>query len=195
MTQQINLYARKVGQKRGAAVGTLLFAVVLAVALVGYWMMLRTETSALQARVAQASAQLATEKAALKTMKDALATRTDPARLAAELAALRTRATEAQEIMSQLQRGDLGTMDGFTGHLVALARIGQPGIWLTNFKIVNSGKAVELQGRSLQAESVLRYAGEVNQRFAGYGASLNALELTPVARAANAEPTISFKLF
>jgi len=195
MTQQINLYARKVEQKRGPALASLAFVVIVAAALTGYWQMLRNETAALRTRIAAASSQLETEKASLKVMKDALAKRTDPARLAAELAALRTRALGAQQIMSQFQRGDLGTMDGFSGHLVALARIGEPGVWLTSFKILNSGKAVQIEGRSLEAQAVLRYAGEVNQRFAGYGASLNSVELTPMMSAATAVPAVSFKLF
>jgi Tfp pilus assembly protein PilN len=196
MTQQINLYVAKVRERKGPALVSLALDGVVAVLLIAYWTYLRGETNKLQARIVQANAQLNTEKAALKSMKDALATRTDPAKLAAELNALRARATEAEEIMAQLKRGDLGTMDGFSGQLVELARAGEPGVWVTNFRITNAGKGVEIQGRSLDSQSVLRYAGEVNQRFAGYGAKLSALEMTPVETTNQAAAqAVQFKLF
>ena len=202
MTQQINLYARKVEQRRGPLVISFLIVLAVAGLMIGYWTMIRSQTTALQARVAQAKAQLATEQAAVQAMKLELAKRTDPAKIAAEIKSLQARATEAQELMGRLQRGELGTMDGFSRQLVALARIGEPGVWLTEFRIVNSGKGVELQGRSLEAESVLRYAGQVNKSFEAYGASVKGLELTPIAQAqasapasASGNPAVSFKLF
>jgi Tfp pilus assembly protein PilN len=197
MTQQINLYARKVEQRRGPIVISFLLVLAVAGLLIAYWMSIRSETTRLQARVAQAKTQLEAQKGAVAAMKAELAKRTDPAKIAAEIGALRARAGVAQEIIGQLQRGELGTMDGFTGQLTSLARIGEPGVWLTELKIVNSGKGVEIQGRSLEAESVLRYAGQVNQRFAQYGASVNALELAPIAQgpAPTAATAVSFRLF
>jgi hypothetical protein len=196
MTQQINLYARKVTQKRGPLFASLTLVVVVAALLIAYWTMLHKETTVLQGRVAQANAQLKAESGAVQLMKTELAKRTDPAKIAAEIDALRAHATESQQLIGQLQRGELGTMDGFTPQLVALARIGEPGVWLTGLKIVNSGKGVEIQGRSLEPESVLKYAGQVNDRFAAYGASVNALELTPIAQSPQSAPSaVSFKLF
>jgi hypothetical protein len=196
MTQQINLYARKVEQKRGPLIMSLALVGLVVGLLMVYWMMVRNETSALQARVNQAKSQLAAEQQSVQLMKAELAKRTDPAKIAAEIAAIRARATEAEEIIGQLQRGEIGTMEGFNRQFVALARIGEPGVWLTGFKLVNSGKGVEIQGRSLQAESVLKYAGEVNQRFSEFGASVSAFELTPIAQGPSAAaPAVSFKLF
>ena len=193
MTQQINLYAPKVHEKRGPALAALGFAALVAILMLAYWLQLKSENERLQARVMQARAQLETEKAAVAQMRAELAKRTDPARLAAELNALRARAAEAQEIIGQLQSGNLGTMDGFTGQLTALARAGEPGIWVTNFKILTAGKGIEIQGRSLDSQAVLRYAGDVNQRFASYGATVTGLEMTPVGSAT--QTAIQFKLF
>ena len=193
MTQQINLYAPKVHEKRGPALAALGVAAVIAVLMLAYWQYLKGENDQLQVRVSKAKAQLETEKAAVAQMRAELAKRTDPARLAAELNALRARATEAQEIMAQLQSGNLGTMDGFTGQLTELARAGEPGIWVTNFKILTAGKGIEITGRSLDSQAILRYAGEVNQRFAGYGATVTAVEMTPIASAT--QSAVQFKLF
>src|SRR6185436_11796239 len=104
-TQQINLYAPKVHEKRVPALIALGIAALVAVVMLAYWQQLKSENDKLQARVAQAKAQLETEKAAIAQMRGELAKRTDPARLAAELNALRARATEAQEIIAQLQSG------------------------------------------------------------------------------------------
>lgn len=195
MTQQINLYAREVTQKRGPVLFGLAFLVIVGGLLVAYWQMLQAETARLESRLKQANSQLASEKAALQTMKEALAQRTDPVRLAAEITALRARATEAESIMGQYRRGELGSLEGYAGHLITLARIGEPGLWLTNVAITNAGKTVEVSGRSLEADAVLRYAGQLNRQFAGYGASVNSLELTPVSARDTSRTAVAFKLF
>ena len=195
MTQQINLFAREVEEKKGPALVGLLLAVVLAALLAFYWQALRTQSAVLEGRVAQVRKQIESEKAALAQMKQALATRTDPARLAAELAALKSRAAEAQEIMNQLQRGQLGSLAGYSNHLMTFARIGEPGVWLTGAKIANAGRTIEVQGRSLQSDSVLRYAGELNRQFAGLGTSVTLLEITPVTSDDKSRTAVAFKLF
>jgi hypothetical protein len=195
MTQQINLYAPAVEEKAGPLLMALAIAAVTTVLLLAFHQWVRGENEKLQLRAKQSAGQLATEKAAVKSMKDALATRTDPTRLAAELAALKTRAVEAQEIMSQLQTGKLGTLDGYGGYMLTLARIGEPGVWLTSLKISDAGKTLEVEGRSLQAEGVLRYAGELNRQVAPFGAALTSVEMTPgVSAADRALTAVSFKL-
>jgi hypothetical protein len=195
MTQQVNLYAPAVQEKAGPLWTALAIAAVTTALLLAFHQWIRDENDKLQVRVKQSAAQLATEKNAVKSMKDALATRTDPARLAAELAALKTRATEAQEIMSQLQSGKLGTLDGYGGYMLTLARVGEPGVWLTSLKISDAGKSLEVEGRSLQADGVLRYAGELNRQVAPFGATLTSVEMTPgVSAADRAVTAVSFKL-
>lgn len=194
MTQQINLYAREPEERRGPAVMTGLLLVAVLALLIGYWQLLRTQSTRMEAQVKQTRSQLTTEQGALKVMKDALATRTDPARLAAELAALKSRAKESQEIVDRLNRGELGSMAGFAGHFVALAKIGEPGLWLTGVRIANAGKVVEVDGASLQAEAVLRYATEVNRQVGGFGATVTSLEMTPITNDKQA-PAVAFKLF
>jgi len=195
MTQQVNLYAPAVQEKAGPLLTALAIAAIATALLIVFHQWIRGENDKLQVRVKQSAAQLATEKNAVKSMKDALATRTDPARLAAELAALKTRATEAQEIMSQLQTGKLGTLDGYGGYMLTLARVGEPGVWLTSLKISDAGKSLEVEGRSLQADGVLRYAGELNRQVAPFGATLTSVEMTPgVSAADRAVTAVSFKL-
>ena len=193
MTQQINLYAPKVLERRGPALTVLAVLGVIVATLLVYLVHLRSETEQLQARLAQAKTQLEGEKAAVAQMRAELAKRTDPARVTAEINAMRARATESQEIIAQLRSGNLGTMDGFTGHMTELARAGEPGLWITGFKILAAGRTIEIQGRSLDSQAVLRYAGHVNERFASYGASLSSLEVTPVS--AENQQAVQFKLF
>jgi Tfp pilus assembly protein PilN len=195
MTQQIKLFAREAEERKGPALVGLALAAVLAALLVAYWQMLSSQADLLEKRVAQLNQQVATEKAALDEMKKALAQRTDPARLASELAALKSRAAEAQEVMNQLRSGQLGTLEGYSNHLIKFARIGEPGVWLTGAKISNAGRAVEVQGRSLQSESVLKYAGELNRQFAPLGASVSLVEMTPVVSADKERAAVAFKLF
>lgn len=193
MTQQINLYARKVEENRRPLLLTIAGLVAFALLLGGYWHVLRTQNQQLDARVKQFTTQLETEKAAVKVMRDALAQRTDPARIAAEIAALKSRAAEAQDLVERVRKGELGTLDGFSGHFLGLAKIGEPGIWLTGVKIHESGKNVSIEGRSLEAESVLRYANEVNRQVVPFGATVSNVEMTPVTSPTKMN-AIAFKL-
>jgi Tfp pilus assembly protein PilN len=194
MTQQINLYTPEEEVRRGPVLFTLLAVVAAAALLLAYRQYLQGENAQLEKRVAQVKTELASQRSTLKTMKDSLAQRTDPARLAAELAAVKAGASAAQEFLLQLERGDLGSLEGYGTHLVTLARVGEPGVWLTSLKVTTAGKRVEVDGRSLQAESVLRYAGELNRHFATHGASLTAVEMTPVVSADQSASAIAFKL-
>jgi hypothetical protein len=193
MTHQINLYAREVEERRGPLLITAFGYLAFAALLLLYWHVLRTQTETLEARVKQTSRQLENERAAMKTMKDALAQRTDPARVAAELAALKSRAAEAQDLVDRVQKGELGTLDGFSGHLTALATIGEPGVWITGVRIQNAGRAIEVAGNSLRPEAVLRYATEVNKQITPLGASITALEMTPTVNKDKAT-AVAFKL-
>jgi hypothetical protein len=195
MTQQINLFVREPVERRAPAAMAAAFIVVVAIALIFYWQILRDRTIKMEAQAKQSQTQVATEKTALQTMKDSLKQRTDPARLAAELAALKSQAGEAQQIVDRIHRGELGTPDGFQSHLVALAHVAEQGVWLTNVKILNSGRNLELEGRSLQPESVLRYAEAVNKRVSDLGASVTAVEMTPIASKDNSATAIAFKLY
>ena len=75
-----------------------------------------------------------------------------------------------------------------------VARIGEPGVWITGLRIQNAGRMLAVEGRSLQAESILRYAGEVNRQFAAQGVRLSSVEMTPVQNADSAT-AVSFKLY
>jgi hypothetical protein len=195
MTQQINLYARAPEERKGPLVISVLIVAGFAGLLILYWSYLRAQGDATERRLAQARSQFASEKAVVDAMKAQLAARMDPKRLAAELAALKTRATESQEVIDRLRRGELGTLDGFGPQFVALARIGEQGIWLTGVRISAVGRSLELEGRSLEAEAVIRYAGQVNQQMGPFGTQVGSLELTPVSRDASAARAVNFKLF
>jgi len=196
MPQQINLFKRQAEQPKGPLLTTLAISALVVVVLLAYWQYLNTGNDTLATRLAQLEGQLKIEQAAVQAMKEVLAKRMDPKRVQAELAALRTQAAEAEDIMDRYRRGDLGSIEGYGGHLITLARIGEPGLWLTGVHIKQAGRIVEMEGRSLQAETVLRYAGNVNAHLAGYGATINALELTPiVTTTAVAAPALSFRLF
>ena len=194
MTQQINLFAREVEERKAPLLLTIFGLVAFSGLLLLYYQVLHGQRLALDARVKQTARQLEAEAAAMKSMKDALAQRTDPARVAAELAALKSRAADAQEIVERLRKGELGTLEGFGGHFTSLAQIGEPGLWLTKVSVHNAGRVVEVEGRALQAEAVLRYATAVNRQVAPLGATVTSLELTPITNVDKSN-AVAFKLF
>jgi Tfp pilus assembly protein PilN len=201
MSKQINLLVQAQGAPELSALRALIgFGVMIAVFLVyagiGWF-----GTARMGDVVAQSDTELAREKATVKALEQKLGARPKLADIVAQIEALKPRAGESQELMNLLRGGE-GDSQGYSGHLTSLARISEDGVWLTAVTIGNAGKTVNLAGRSLRQESVLRYAQRLNEQFSAYGMQFSAVELTPdVAKtdaAGGAAPPVTsfvFKLF
>jgi len=201
VSKQINLLVQEATAPELSALRALIGLGVMLAAFLGYAAFAWLGTARLGDTVAQSNAELAAEKVALKVLEQKLGERPKLADIVAQIDALKAQAGESQEIVNLLRSGGGGS-EGYSGHLTALARISEEGLWLTGVKIANAGKTVSLAGRSLRHESVLRYAQRLNEQFSAYGVQFTAVELTPdVAKegaAGTAGPALSsvaFKLF
>ena len=198
MSHQINLLVREARPPLLSAGWSLAGLSVLTLLVLGYWAYLWLGIERLNTTVAQNNSIVTTAKSALAVLTQKVTSRPDPAKLTAEIEALKAQASEGQQIISLLQATDKGS-EGYAGHLTTLARLSQDDVWLNTVKISNAGRTVSLAGRSLQEESVLRYAHRLNERFATYGVRFTALELTPERPSDNAAKTamssIVFKLY
>ena len=204
MSQQINLLVQV---QRGPALSALRSLIGLGAILLVYLVYTAYAwfgSVQLGDTVEQSNAQLAAEKATLKDLEQKLGARPKLADLLAQIDALRAPAEESRQVIDLLRTGG-GSSEGYSGHMMALARISEDGVWLTGISVVNAGKTIRLEGRSLRADAVMRYAQRLNEQFSVYGAQFTALELAPGSDQAAASregggaapglSSVAFKLF
>jgi hypothetical protein len=197
VSKQINLLGQMAAEAPAfSALRVLMGFGVVCVAFVGYGGLAWFRTAQLAGTVQQANIQLATEKAKVKELEQKLATRPKLADITAQINALKAREAESQEILNLLRGGADGKA-GYSGHLTALARISEDGVWLSSVQISHEGKTVRLAGQSLRNESVLRYAQRLNEQFSAYGLQFSAVELAtdPATTAGSGSPAIAFRLY
>lgn len=197
MSQQINLLVERHRAPALSAVRSLSGLGIVLIALVGYSVYGWIGSRQLGHSVSQRDAQLAAEKATLKDLEQKLGERPKTADLVAQINALKAQAGESEKIINLLQTGGGASRDGYSGHLTALARSSEQDVWLTNVSIVNAGRTVRVEGRSLRSDSVMRYARRLNDQFSVYGAQFTALELVPAAETAPGADIsfVAFKLY
>jgi hypothetical protein len=178
MSQQLNLLVHKRSGPRYALLVPAALGVMLAL-LLGVWATERQETARAQAAEAASARQLQAAKAALQVRQQQLGSHGAADALAAEIAALKPRAEASQELLALVQKGDLGSQQGYARYFSGLATIAEDGLWLTGVTVNNAGKTVSVTGHALRNESVMHYAQRLNVQFADYGVQLTAVELTP----------------
>jgi hypothetical protein len=64
---------------------------------------------------------------------------------------------EKQLVLSLVQGSTLGGTQGFSGHLISLARRDTDGLWLTHIRLSGLGGKTQLEGKALRAELVPAY--------------------------------------
>ena len=194
MSQQINLYQPEAPPSlRPLLVPVMMVLVVVAVVL-AYVQILSSQNNDIRNQILQAEAQLKGERDKLGMLKAKLAERGDDSDVAEQLAAAKAAAADSQVIIAKIESGELGTMDGYSGQLTALAKTTEDGIWLTGVRIHKGGRDIYLEGRSLDPESVLKYTEKVNRQMAPFGAQITGIDLTPVTSASGLS-AMAFKLF
>ncbi len=205
MSRQINLLIQQRDRTGNIALLALLGLGALLLVLLAYWGSEHFKTLKLQNTLEQDQHLLAVkaEKQAVlkKLAEDQKNVEGGKVKdIGAEIAALKQRSEANQSILDMLKKGELGSPDGYAGHLAALASLSDNNSWLTSVAISNAGKNVNLTGRALNDEAILRYSQRLNQQFAGYGVQFTSVEMTTevFGKESSAAPSLStvvFKLF
>lgn len=199
MSQQINLLIQEREQKSTLLPSLMGIGLVLIV-LLFYWGLQHIETVKIQHAAEQSAQQLNAAKNNLQALQQKMASGGKAGDLDVEIAALKARSEAGQEILSLLQKGELGSSEGYAGYLTKLVMISENDLWLTNVTISNAGKNMSIAGRALKSESVIHYAQRLNQQFSDYGVQFTSIEMTPevFGKDDTASPplsTVVFKLF
>jgi len=199
MSQHINLLPIV---RRTAALSARRTALMLALwllAWLGMGLWGQREIAETRQAAAHSTRQLHQQQALLKALQKQRGDNDATTDIAAQITALAPRTRVAHDVLARLKSGELGSLQGYDGHLTTLAGITQPGVWLAMIHISHAGRALRVEGRALQKEQVLRYAQAVNSAMQTYEAQFAQIEIAPLLPAPDANPgsapVFSFKLY
>lgn len=179
MTRQINLLNPALRLKREWLTGkTLLPGLGLLLLALGlYGGMLRWENQKLAEESARGAAELQQQQAELTRISEELGQR----KLSKELETTLQRAEAAlrgrERVKEALDSGVLGSSEGFSEYLRALARQSQAGLWLVGLQVADGGKKITLEGRTLNPDQIPGYIRGLNTEAALRGRSFEALNV------------------
>lgn len=196
MSQQINLMPRMPAPPAISAKRSLLLLLLWLLGLTGYGEWQKVQADRLHQSMQQSEKFLQSQQSIVHTLQRKLS---EPeGNLAAQIAALEPQTSVSKDILARLKNGELGSIDGFGEQLVALARITQPGIWLTSITISNAGLNVLIEGRALKKNQVLLYASQLNQKMKKFEMQFSEVDIVQIPAAppedAQQENIFSFKL-
>lgn len=199
MTQQINLLIQEREQK-SILIPSLIANALLLIILMVYWLFVHMQTVKIQEGANKVEQQLIAAKKTMQTLQQQLTTSEKAGDLDDEIADLKARSEAGQELLSLLQKGELGNPYGYASYLTKLMKISRNDLWLTNISIVNAGKNLSISGRALNSDSIMNYAQRLNQEFSDYGVVFTSIDMKPevLSEEGTASPalsTIVFKLF
>ncbi len=176
--QQVNLYQPIFRKQRQifSALTMVQAGGIVAVALIGFYFLGLWRVTALEGEVEQlegAEARLLMQLAGI----DPSLSMNRRVEVEQELAKLNATLRDQQRLVDALNEHPLGTTEGFSGFLTALGRQHTPELWLTDFAINGSTRALELAGRSTRAELVPDYLQRLGREPALAGQRFDRLEI------------------
>lgn len=195
MIQHINLLSKR-SRAQGLEWLTVSALVLVVLALLGFAAVAEWRLYRLAQAEAETTAQVAQLKSVLeKKRRDAGFDEIQA--LSRQTAALRSQMDAQREWSDLLQKGELGSRDGYSHMFDALARLHEEGVWLQGLDVSKGGQSVSISGKSLNTESIMRYIAQVNEAFKPMGLQFSSIELTQ--EAATGEPAkaglLKFKLY
>lgn len=170
MSQQLNLLPKAKSRYSPATVSLAIVGLVF-IALLATWGVKRTLLAGARASEAASAAQLVEVTAQFEQRY-----RSRVVQINAEIETLKPRAAEAEQLI-RLAAG-VGSPQGYLPHFMALAKVREDRLWLSEMTVGQGGKALQLSGQALEKEAVLRYMERLNAAFAESGIKLTMLELT-----------------
>lgn len=179
MSQQLNLYNPDLVQERSAITAqSLLWFIVLCLAVgVALHFYLRYYTQHTQKLLQAATQQLTTVKGQLEGLKNAEVPKIKNPALEAELKQLESSYAKRQQIAAILQSTDFGNTEGYSVYFTAFARQIPSDTWLTGLRIEGAAHDIQLNGRSLQAESIPAFVAQLKREKIMQGKAFAALQM------------------
>jgi len=179
MSQQINLFDpgfRK--QRELLSAATIAGAVLLmCVATAGYGLYAHSALARTEAQLAKATADLKQITEQL-TKVGGLPAPVASKALSEEIDRAEARVGTHQALIDKLKGGGIGTTQGYSGYLAALARQRTDGVWLTGIDIAEGGTEFLIRGRVMRAELLPGYLSMLNREEALRGRLISQMRLS-----------------
>lgn len=198
MTRQINLFNPALRLRREWLTGvTLMIGLgTLAVLLSAYGGVLQWQHSQLNAEALRTAAELQQTQEELAKFNEEAGQR----KLSKEVEIALQRAEAAlrgrERVREALDGGLLGSSEGFSEYLRALARQSQSGLWLVGLQVAEGGRNLSLEGRTVNPDQIPGYIRGLNTEVLLRGRSFEAMNVqlvgderpVPAQAAAAAQP-------
>ena len=196
MVQHINLLTQR--KARQGSLGLSLAALgLLTLGLAGMAAKAEWQIHQLSQQEERTQQALADLKAALEKKRQALGMAESEA-MTRQVAQLRSEIEAKRGWLDSLQKGELGSANGYSQWLETLAGVHVEGVWLQGVDIGKGGQSLSLQGKSMNADAVMRYIEQVNEAFKPMNVRFNSMEITQDAVDAQgpmrSATTLSFKI-
>lgn len=188
MSQQINLYDASLRARRDYAAATVLLlgGSIVAVGLLIAWVYFAVELRSLSGEATRTEAIYQEKQDQLRLLQDELAGRQRDKRVEARLAARQHELGAREEVLVALGSGQLDAQPLFSSILRALGRQRVEGVWLTSIELDAGGKAITLEGKTLDPDVLAAYLRRLNNEQSLRGTRFAVLDLV---REAEEKPT------
>ena len=178
MSQSINLFDLRLRRHRElvSAANIAGAVVVLTVVMIAYGVILQHWIKEVDGHYQQAAETLRVTRGHVAS----LASRPVPQpsiELRQEMVVAEARVQTRRELLEKLRGGAIGSSEGFSKYLGALARQRTDGVWLTGVTIGAAGAEFTLRGRALAAEKLPEYMGMLNREQALRGKPIGEMKL------------------
>lgn len=199
--QHINLLSKRTKVQSLVLLGPVLLPALILIMLISAG---QTEWRLKQLRDEQGTARLKIEE--LKKVlegKRQVAGLNESQAMTREMTQLKAQIEARKDWKEWLQKGELGSAQGYSGILRSLAGLREEGVWLTGVDITKGGQSLTLTGNATNADAVVRYIAQVNHAFKPLDIQFASMEITREAPKATSAPLspaaasglLHFKLF
>jgi hypothetical protein len=179
MSQQINLFRVEFRKPRELlSVPTVVAAVLLVIAgVLGYKGYGEAQLKDVENRIELVDAGLSQMREQLAGLGAGNPQAGPSKALLDEVSSTEARVKARQSLIEALKGGGIGSAEGFSKYLAALARQRAEGVWLTGIKVGGAGADFTLQGRVLRADLLPGYIRLLNGEQALRGKQIGQMSL------------------
>ena len=196
MSQQINLLSNARSDKAkfsfGSAQGMVCGVAVALAVTVGFAAYENYQLRAMESQAAKVNA-LFKQSGLAPTGKPDEPRKPSP-ELEARVSELEAQLKARQEVVDALQKGLVGTTNGFSEYMRVFSRQNVQGVWLTGFDIAAGGDDLTIMGRALNADLVPAYLQRLNREAAIQGRGFGSMVISqPVQTSRPEQPAPDVK--
>jgi hypothetical protein len=190
MSQQINLFRAEFRKPRDLLSATTVVAAVLLLvaAALGYAGYADSELKEVENRIELTEFGLNQIREQLTGLGAGPAQAGPSKALLDELARTEASIKIRQDLIEALKGGGIGSAEGYSRYLAALARQRAEGVWLTGVKMSGAGADFTIQGRVLRADLLPGYIQLLNREEALRGKQIGQMNLLERTQDAAASP-------